>query len=145
MHAMDDFATRATPLLEAQLSPGETLHGVVAANAQKTFSGTAVALGATDRRILVLPVDRKIQAKGPLQTVSDPDALATARLDGAGDGWWTATAGIMDATSLTLRIRTDDGEKLKLMMTRGGTKLLGGDIQRDGVAALVQLLAHARS
>jgi hypothetical protein len=52
MHAMDDFATRATPLLEAQLSPGE---------------------------------------------------------------------------------------KLKLMMTRGGTKLLGGDIQRDGVAALVPL------
>jgi hypothetical protein len=142
---MDDFATRATPLLEGHLDPDETLQGVIAANAQKTFSGTAVALGATDRRILVLPVDRKIQAKGPLQTVSDPDALATAKLDGAGDGWWTATAGIMDATSLTLRIRTDDGDKLKLMMTRGGTKLLGGDTQRDGVAALVQLLAAARS
>ena len=51
----------------------------------------------------------------------------------------------MDATSLTLRIRTDDGEKLKLMMTRGGTKLLGGETQRDGVDALVQLLAAARS
>jgi hypothetical protein len=142
---MDDFATRATPLLEAVLDPGETLHGVIAANAQKTFSGTAVALGATDRRILVLPVDRKLQAKGPLQTVSDAEALAEAKLDGAGDGWWTATAGIMDATSLTLRIRTDDGEKLKLMMTRGGTTLLGGETQRDGIDALVQLLAAARS
>ena len=141
----DDFATRATPLLEAHLDPGEALRGVIAANAQKTFSATTVALGATDRRILVLPVDRKIQAKGPVQVVSAAGALAGAKLDGAGDGWWTATAAIMDATSLTLRIQTDDGDKLKLMMTRGGAKVFGGETQRDGVTALIALLAAARS
>jgi len=141
----DDFATRATPLLEAHLDPGETLRGVTAANSQKTFSATAVALGATDSRLLVLPVDRKIQPKGPLQVITDPDALATAKLDGAGDGWWTATAAVMDTASLTLRIRADDGEKLKLMMTRGGAKVFGGETQRDGVTALIALLSAARS
>jgi hypothetical protein len=141
----DDFATRATPLLAAHLDPGEELRGVVAANAQKTFSATTVALGPTDRRLLVLPVDRKIEPKGPLQVVSAAAALAAAKIDGAGDGWWTATAAIMDSTSLTLRIQTDDGEKLKLMMTRGGSKLFGGETQRDGVTALIALLAAARS
>jgi hypothetical protein len=41
-------------------------------------------------------------------------------------------------------VRTDDDEKMKLTMTRGGTKLLGGDTQQTGVAALTELLAAAR-
>ena len=141
----DDFATRATPLLEPHLESGETLRGVAASTYQKTFSGWMVAIGTTDRRLLLLGLDRKWQAKGPLQVVSDPSALAAAELDGAGNGWWTLPAAVADLHSLILRVRTDDGERMKLTMTKGGTKLLGGESQRAGVVALAELLAAARS
>jgi len=140
----DDFTSRVTPLLEPHLQPGESLRGVTASTYQKTFSGWMVAIGATDRRLLLMGLDRKWQPKGPVQVVSDHDALATAELDGAGDGWWTTAAAIADWHSLILRVHTDDGDIMKLTMTRGGAKLLGGDAQRDGVAAIVALLAAAR-
>ena len=141
----DTFETRVTPLLTALLEPGETLRGVAASTYQKTFSGWMVAIGTTDRRLILLGLDRKWQPKGPPQTVSDPAALAAAELDGAGDGWWTTSAAIADWHSLILRVRTDDGEKTKLTLTRGGMKLLGGESQEAGVAALTELLAAARA
>lgn len=141
----DTFASRVTPLLEAHLEPGESLRGVAASTYQKTFSGWMVAIGTTDRRLILLALDRKWQPKGPPQIVSDRAALAAAELDGAGDGWWTTAAAIADWHSLILRVRTDDGQKTKLTMTRGGTKLLGGETQGSGVAALAELLASARA
>jgi len=141
----DDFASRVTPLLEAHLEPGETLRGVAASTYQKTFSGWMVAIGVTERRLVLLGLDRKWQPKGPPQIVSDPQALATAELDGAGDGWWTQAAAVADLHSLILRVRTDDGEKTKLTMTKGGMKLLGGSTQEQGVIALAELLAAARA
>ncbi|MBM3659014.1 MAG: hypothetical protein FJW95_05860 [Actinobacteria bacterium] len=139
------FASLVTPLLTVHLEPGETLRGVVASTYQKTFSGWMVAIGVTERRLILLGLDRKWQPKGPPQIVSDPEALATAELDGAGDGWWTTAAAIADWHSLILRVRTDDGEKTKLTMTRGGMKLMGGAEQEQGVAALAARLAEARS
>ncbi len=80
----ETFESRVTPLLVAQLQPGETLRGVAASTYQKTFSGSMVAIGATDRRLILLGLDRKWQPKGPPQTVSDPAALADwRRRDGA--------------------------------------------------------------
>ena len=139
------FTSIVTPLLTEHLEPGETLRGVVASTYQKTFSGWIVAIGVTERRLILLGLDRKWQPKGPPQTVSDPGALSTAELDGAGDGWWTTAAAIADWHSLILRVRTDDGEKTKLTMTRGGMKLMGGAEQEQGVAALAELLAAGRS
>jgi len=55
----------------------------------------------------------------------------------------TTPAAIADLHSLILRITLDDGEKVKLTMTRGGMKILGGDEQRDGVVAMAELLATA--
>jgi len=132
-----------TPVLEQRLEPGETLRGIVAATYQKTFSGAMWAIGITDRRLVFQPLDRKFQPTGPLQSASQRDRLAGAALDGAGDGWMTTPAAIADLHSLILRITLDDGDKVKLTMTRGGMKLLGGDEQRDGVVALAELLAAA--
>ena len=143
--ADETFASLVTPLLASHLEPGETLRGIVASTYQKTFSGWMVAIGVTDRRLILLGLDRKWQPKAPPHVVSDPAALAAAELDGAGDGWWTTAAAIADWHSLILRIRTDVGEKTKLTMTRGGMKLMGGAEQEQGVAALAEMLAAARS
>jgi hypothetical protein len=135
----DDFATRARPHLEARLEPGEQLHGVIAATYAKTFSGSLYAIGVTDRRLLLQPLDRRIEPKGDPRSVP-PEAVASAKVDGAGDGWWTAPAAILDSSALTLRLVTRDGEKYKLMFMKGGEGLIGGAgggaSQHEGVAAL---------
>ncbi len=47
---------------------------------------------------------------------------------------------ILDASALTLKLRTRDGEKLNLMMMKGGSGmfggLAGGQPQQEGVLAL---------
>jgi hypothetical protein len=130
-----DFAQTVRPHLEAVLDPGEHLEGVVAATQQKTFSGGLYALGVTDRRILVMALDRRSQPKGEVRSIT-ADTLASADLDGAGGGWWTAPSAILDATAATLTLRTTDGEKLTLMMMNGSGALGGGEAQREGVLAL---------
>lgn len=130
------------PQLETRLEPGEVLRGVVAATQQKTFSGSLYAIGVTDRRLLLQQLDRKAQAKDVVSVT--PETIEELDLDGAGGDWWTAPAAILDATSLTLRLRLRDGEKVKLTMMRGGGWLLGGESQGDGVAALGEWLASAR-
>ena len=139
----DEFVSAVRPTLEPQLEQGETLRGVVAATYQKTFSGSLYAIGVTDRRLLLQPLDRKLQPKEPPLSLT-PEAIAEFQLDGAGEGWWTAPEAILDASSLTLKVRTNDGDKLKLMMMRGGGTLMGGESQKDGVAALGAWLATAR-
>jgi hypothetical protein len=132
-----EFAERARPSLDALLEPGEPLLGVVAATQQRTFSGQLYALGVTERRLLLQPVDRKMQAKGEARVVTR-ETLVAADVDGAGGGWWTAPAAILDAAAIALTLRTTDGEKLKLMMMKGGGGLGGGAAQKDGVRALVE-------
>ena len=139
----DEFASAVRSTLESQLEQGEMLRGVVAATQQALLSGSLYAIGVTDRRLILQPLDRKLQPKEPFRSVT-PEAIADFDLDGAGGGWWTAPEAIVDAASLTLKLRTNDGEKLKLMMMRGGGKLMGGEAQKDGVAALGSWLAAAR-
>lgn len=133
-----DFVATVRPHLDALLESGETLLGVVAATVQRTFSGQLLAVGVTDRRLLVQPVDRRLQPKGEARTIA-PGDLVSADLAGAGGGWWTAPAAILSASASALTLHTADGEKTKLLMMKG-TGLLGGlgggDTQRDGVMAL---------
>jgi hypothetical protein len=140
-----DFAGTVRPQLEAILEPGETLDGVVAATHQKTFSGQLYALGVTDRRLLLVPLDRRLQAREAVKSIP-PEALASADADGAGGGWWSAGTAALDAAALTVELRTTDGEKLKLMMMKGGTGMLGGlgggESQQEGVRALAAWLQH---
>jgi hypothetical protein len=138
----EDFANVVQPLLEPQLEEGEALQGIAAATHQKTFSGSLYAIGVTDRRLLLQPLDRKLQPKGALVPVAR-GAAADAELDGAGGDWWTAPSAVLDATAITLKVTAGD-ERLKLMMMRGGSSLFGGEEQARGVVALAEWLAASR-
>ncbi len=131
------FADAARPAVTASLQPGETLLGIVAATHQKTFSGELFAVGVTESRLLLQPVDRRMQAKGPARVVTK-ETLAGADVDGAGGGWWTAPAIVLDAAAVALTLRLTDGDKLKLRMMRGGGALGGGPEQTQGMQALVE-------
>jgi hypothetical protein len=135
----DDFATRVRPHLEGLLEPGEELRGVAAATFQKTFSGSLYAVGVTDRRLLLQPLDRRAQPKGDLTAVSR-ESLESFELDGAGGGWMNAPMAVLDSAALALKLRTTSGERFKLMMMRGGGFPFGGESQKDGVLALAEWL-----
>lgn len=115
---------------------------MAAATFQKTFSGSLYAVGVTDRRLLLQPLDRHLEPKGALVSVS-PGTLESFELDGAGDGWLTAPAAVLDAAALTLKLRTRDGERFKLMMARGGSFPFAGESQQEGVLALARWLSAA--
>ncbi|MGH2961844.1 MAG: hypothetical protein ACRDL3_06590 [Solirubrobacterales bacterium] len=139
---MGDFAAKYRPHLEALLEDGEQLRGVCAANHQQSaFKGRLVALATTDRRLVLLPLDRRGDPSGAGESIL-PDQVASAKAGGAGGGWPSLEAAIADRVAVTLKLRTTDGRKLKLMMMRPGDgvlgKLGGGESQREGVAALAE-------
>jgi hypothetical protein len=127
------------PPLERLLEPGEQLVGMCVAVQQTAFRGNQVALGITERRVLVQPLDRRYEPKGDAVTIG-PGELAEARADGMGDEWWNAEISLVAGVALTLRLRTTDGTKLKLNMMRGGDgfvgRMGGGEVQEQGTAAL---------
>jgi hypothetical protein len=139
----EEFVNVVRPVLEGQLEEGESLRGIAAATHQKTFSGSLYAIGVTELRLLLQPLDRKLEPKGELVAVTRETA-ADAELDGAGGGWWTAPSSVLDATALTLKVTGTDGERYKLMMMRGGSSLFGGAQQEAGVVALAEWLAVSR-
>jgi hypothetical protein len=137
-----DFAAQVSQVFEAQLEPGETLNGVVAATQQKTFSGSLYAIGVTGSRLLLVPLDRNLQPKAPTKSFA-PDT-GSAALKGAGGGWWSTGAAILDGAALRLVLWTNDGEKLNLTFMKGGGGKLGsfagGESQAQGVQALADWL-----
>jgi hypothetical protein len=102
------------------------------------FNGRMVALAVTDRRLIAQGMTRKFEPDG--EPISLPaERIAEAKAKGAGGGWPEIGAAIMDEAAVTLRLKTTDGEKLKLMMMRGTGPLGGlggGEDQRRGVEAL---------
>jgi hypothetical protein len=137
---MSKFHDRVRPHLESLLEPGEELRGFVAATHQGMFKGRMVAVAATDRRLIVLPLDRKIEPKDEPISIP-PERIADAKAGDVSGGWWTPTSEIMDRAAARLQIKTTDGEKLKLMMMRGTGpgplgELGGGEAQQDGIEAL---------
>jgi hypothetical protein len=141
-----DFAERVRPVVASQLAEGESLQGLIAATHQKTFSGSLYAVAITDRRLILQPLDRHLAAKGPATSIT-PDTLVSADVDGAGGGWWTAPAAVLDLAAIAITFRTSDGERLKLSMMKGGSGMFGGlgggESQRDGVLALAAWLQRA--
>jgi hypothetical protein len=135
-----DLDSKYRPILEAELESGEELRGLCVASQQKSmFKGGAVAIGVTDRRLLILPLNRRGDPDGVADSIA-PEQVASAKAGGAGGGWWSVTTGILDHAAIRLEIKKADGEKLKLMLMRGEGKLLGGlgggDAQRQGLEAL---------
>ena len=137
---MADLETKYGRHFAGLLESGEEVRGVCVASQQKgMFRGGAVALGVTTRRLIIQPLDRSGNPDGgPLSVL--PERVSSAKAGGAGGGWWTVEAGILDHAAVRLQITTTDGEKLKLMLMRGEGKLLGrlggGESQRQGLEAL---------
>jgi hypothetical protein len=135
-----DLDSKYRPILEAELESGEELRGLCVASQQKSmFKGGAVAIGVTDRRLLVLPLNRRGDPDAVADSIA-PEQVASAKAGGAGGGWWSVTTGILDHAAIRLEIKKADGEKLKVMLMRGEGKLLGGlgggEAQRQGLEAL---------
>ena len=139
---MADLDSKYRPALADQLEAGEELRGLCVASQQKSmFKGGAVAIGITDRRLLVQPLDRRGDPDGNAESIA-PDEVTSAKAGGAGGGWWSVTTGILDHAAVRLEIKKTDGEKLKVMLMRGEGKLLGklggGEAQRQGLDALAE-------
>jgi hypothetical protein len=133
-----DLGSRLEPVIEALLEPGEELRGTCVASEVGMLRGRQVAIGVTDRRLLVQGMDRKFSPKGEPISLP-PERIADASAEGASGGWVTLGSAFMDRAAVTLRLRTVDGQKLKLMLMRaeGPLKGLGGgETQRRGVEAL---------
>lgn len=97
-----------------------------------------MAIGVTDRRLVVQGMNRRFEPDGEPISLP-PERIASAAADGAGGGWVNLEASIMDGAAVTLKLRTTDGEKLKLTMMRGTGPLGGlggGEDQRAGIEAL---------
>jgi hypothetical protein len=141
---MVDFEAKHRPRIEALLDPGEELRGICAVNhRQSAFKGRLVALGVTDRRLLLQPLDRRGDPAGAAESIL-PEQVASAKAGGAGGGWPTPGAAIADHSAVSVKLRTTDGRKLKLMMMHGEGVfggLGGGESQREGVSALGEWFA----
>jgi hypothetical protein len=142
-----DLDAQLRPVAEALLTQGEELRGVCVATQVGMFKGRQVLLGVTDRRLVVQGMNRKFEPVGEAISLP-PERIADASAEGAGGGWMRVGLAIMDGAAVTLKIRTTDGEKLKLTMMRG-TGLFGsvggGETQRQGVEAVAAWFAeHAR-
>ena len=139
---MADLDSKYRPHLTSRLESGEELRGLCITSQQKgMFKGGAVALGITDRRLLVQPLSRKGDPDGELLSLT-PDKIGSVKAGPAGGGWIEVDAAILDHAAVRFEIRTTDGEKLKLMLMRGEGKVLGGlgggESQRQGLEALAE-------
>ncbi len=144
---MDELETKLRAAVEPQLEAGEVLRGVCVGSQVGLFRGRMVALAATDRRLLIQGLTRKFEQDGALVSIP-PDRLADAKAEGAGGGWPELGAAVMDKAAVTLKLRTTDGQRLKLMLMRGTGPLGGlggGDVQRQGVEAVARFFAEAES
>jgi hypothetical protein len=135
---MGDLGEKLRTAIEPTLEPGEELRGVSVATQQSMFKGRMVGIGVTDHRLILQGMDRKFEPN--CEPVSlPPERIAEAQAEGAGAGWPQIGAALMDEAAATLKLKTTDGEKLKLTMMRGTGplgELGGGEDQRQGVEAL---------
>ena len=142
---MDELEAKLRGAVEQLLADGERLEGVCVATQVGLFKGRMVVLAATDRRLLVQGMTRRVKPDGaPVSIV--PDQLASASAEGAGGGWADLGAAVMDRNAVTLKLRTAAGEKLKLMLMRGTGplgRLGGGETQRNGVEAVGRFFERA--
>jgi hypothetical protein len=133
---MADIGEKLGPVVEALLEPGETLEGMCFGSRSGFMSSKLAIIAVTDRRLIVQETDRKQRPKGePTSVPADQVAGFSTGGFGAGD----VQSSIMNATSTKITVKTASGEKVKLMMAKGGGplgRLMGGETQERGVQAL---------
>ena len=121
---MGELGDKLRAALEPALGSGETLRGACVATQQGLFKGRMVAIGVTESRLIIQGVNRKWATDGEPMSLP-PERIADVDAEGAGGGWAELGSAIMDRAAVTLKLRTIEGEKLKLTMMRG-TGPLGG-------------------
>ena len=144
---MADLGDELRPVAQSLLDPGEQLLGCCVASQTGVFKGRMVVIVVAPDRLVVQGMTRKFEPDGPPLSLP-PERIAQAS---AGDGalWPELSAAIVQSASVTLKLRTTGGEKLKLVMMHGKGvfgRLGGGETQREGVEALAEWFArHAEA
>ena len=136
----EEASRRLIDAVTPHLAPGEQLVGIVHVTQPKTFSADVYAVGVTADRLIVLPVNRKLQPDG--------DPISVRREDITKASVWGHGGSARDLASLTadqqLRFATADRSfKLNVL---GGTLLedsLSGPTQRSGLEELIAFLLSA--
>jgi len=131
--------------LAAQVAPhlgaGEALTGVVYVTRPKLFSAALLAVGVTPSRLILVPVDRRLESAGPPVLVSREEIT-----DAAVWGWGGSVRDFLSASAGNeLRFATAT-EKFRLHVL-GGNLLedtLSGPTQRSGLEALIEFLLSAQ-
>ena len=145
---MSDLEEKLRPVADSVLEPGEELVGCCVATQSSLFKGRMVALVVTPERLVIQGLSRRFEPDGEPLSLT-PERIVEAKTEGGGGGWMEISAAIMDGVSVSLKLRTTDGEKLKLLMMKGDGPLGGlggGEAQRQGVQALGEWFArHAEA
>jgi hypothetical protein len=72
---MADLGSKLRPVIERLLEPGEEIRGVCVASQVGFLKGRQVALGVTDRRLIVQGMNRKFESAGGATSLP-PERLA---------------------------------------------------------------------
>jgi hypothetical protein len=101
---MSEFQDRVQPQVEGLLEPGEQLLGICAATRTSAFKGKLIGLAVTDRRLMLMPLNPKIEADRDVASIL-PEEIVSSEAEGVSGGWWTPPSPIMDKTAVTLKLR----------------------------------------
>lgn len=129
---------KLSPIIDPLIEAGETLEGMCFGSRAGFMSGKFVSIAATDRRLIVQETTRKQEPKGEPLSLT-PEQIASAKIGGAGGWGGDIQSSIMNKTSLAITVKTTEGEKVKLMVGKGGGPLgglMGGATQENGVKAV---------
>lgn len=141
---MADLGEKLVPVAEGLLEPGEELRGCCVATQQTTFKGWMVAIAVTDGRLVLQKLSRKFEPDGePLSL--PPERIASAKAEGGAGDFMQLETMLVDKLAVMVKIKTTDGEKLKLRMMRAEGPLsgfAGGEVQQSGVVALGEWFAR---
>lgn len=117
-----DFQQKLDGHLKSLLEPGESLMGVSAASQQKgIFSGGVVALGVTEHRLIIQPLDRRGREIKGEATSFTRDQLGKVKVRRAGGAWDSPADMVMSAVAITIKLKTTDGEKFQFSLMDGST------------------------
>ena len=136
----EEASRRLIEVVTPFLADGEQLVGIVHATQAKTFSADIFGIGVTADRLLIVPVNRKLERDG--------EPISVRREDITSASVWGYGGSARDFVSMTadhqLRFEAN-GRKFKLGVLGGNLleDMLSGPSQRSGLEELVSFLLSA--
>ena len=133
----EEVDRRLRAVVEPELRPGEEIVGVVHANQAKTFSAELFAVAVTPDRLVIVPLDKKMNASGEAESVTRDDVRSSSVW-----GWGGSVSDFLSPRSGN-EIRIETPRRSYKLMVLGGTMLensLAGDGQLGGLEAFIAFL-----